>query len=97
MEEVVKGQVKGLDEVLKVFQRGFEVEWKIKGEDKCRECLNSRGRCGYNSSATDQDNHFMCFCPLDHQSDGLSCGPSQKPAPESPVYPPKGPDPEKSQ
>ncbi|GMN56779.1 hypothetical protein TIFTF001_025886 [Ficus carica] len=75
MEEVVKQYVTGLICFDRVFQGGFEEEWNIIDEENCKDCVGSGGRCGYNSSTT-EDNIFFCFCPLDLLTDGLGCRPS---------------------
>ncbi|GMN56784.1 hypothetical protein TIFTF001_025883 [Ficus carica] len=65
-----------------ILEGGFEVEWNITDEDKCEKCVGTGGgRCGHDSSST-KNNSFMCFCPLQHQSDGLICRRPQEPVPE---------------
>ena len=46
-----------LGEVLKA---GFEVQWTTMDGDKCRECVDSGGRCGFDYTV----NEFACFCSL---------------------------------
>ena len=48
----------GSSTILGVLNKGFEVKWMIDTRN-CKECLDSGGRCGYNSTLDEP----VCFCP----------------------------------
>ncbi|XP_024024779.1 LEAF RUST 10 DISEASE-RESISTANCE LOCUS RECEPTOR-LIKE PROTEIN KINASE-like 1.2 isoform X1 [Morus notabilis] len=86
LEDALKGLTISESSIGKVSRDAFEVEWNTMGEEECGDCINSDGRCGYNSS-TDQDKFMCLLCPDDREAYGLSCV-----APASVVYPAQMPD-----
>ncbi|KAL2522185.1 Protein kinase superfamily protein [Forsythia ovata] len=57
------GSFKDISNLLDYVGEGFEVQCKVD-ISACRECKNSRGRCGYDYGS----NQFTCLCP--NQSPG---------------------------
>ena len=53
-----------VSDVVEVLKAGFEVQWKTMDEDKCRDCVDSGGRCGFDSTTA---NVFKCFCSGHHR------------------------------
>jgi len=47
----------GSSTILGVLNKGFEVNWMIE-TSSCKDCLDSGGRCGYNSTL----HETVCFC-----------------------------------
>eukprot|EP00257_Ricinus_communis_P026733 XP_025014147.1 LEAF RUST 10 DISEASE-RESISTANCE LOCUS RECEPTOR-LIKE PROTEIN KINASE-like 1.2 isoform X1 [Ricinus communis] len=70
--------------VLQVLNEGFEIRW-LADQIKCRECLRSSGRCGYNMTT----NQFSCFCP-DQAYAGTCPGPLPPTSQLDPVEMPHG-------
>eukprot|EP00253_Pinus_taeda_P007386 PITA_07386 len=44
-----------------LLREGFEVTWQVESNryQRCEDCLNSNGRCGYNIS---KPTTFLCYC-----------------------------------